>query len=141
MKASKTIPIHDQEDGLVARGLGRLRRPAPPDLASAVLGTLGLADSYVQVDGPIGPLLVAFGKHGISLVERAADAGDFEAEFQATFGRPVRRVERAPELIQKMIDARLWGRVQAADQGAAGPGAIARVRAQRAAQGARDPAR
>ena len=53
---------------------------------------------------------MAYGAHGISLVERATDAGDFEEQFRSTFGRLVRRVERAPELIQKVIDARVWGR-------------------------------
>jgi O-6-methylguanine DNA methyltransferase len=100
----------EREDPIVVRGLATLRRPAPAGLAGAVLDRLGLGDAYVRVEGPIGPLFVAFGAHGISLVERAQDAGDFEEQFRATFGRPVRRVERAPELIQRVIDARVWGR-------------------------------
>ena len=98
------------DDRVVVRGLATLREPAPAGLADAVLDQLGLGDAYVQVDGPIGPLFVAFGRAGISLVERAEDAGDFEATFRATFGRPVRRIERAPELIERVIDARVWGR-------------------------------
>jgi O-6-methylguanine DNA methyltransferase len=101
---------HSGEDPVVARGLATLRRPAPAEMADAVLDELGLGDAYVRVDGPIGPLFVAFGARGISLVERAEDAGDFEEQFLATFGRSVRRVERAPDLIQKVIDARVWGR-------------------------------
>jgi O-6-methylguanine DNA methyltransferase len=100
----------ERDDPIVVRGLATLRRTAPTGLAGAVLDRLGLGDAYVRVDGPIGPLFVAFGAHGISLVERAHDAGDFEAQFRATFGRSVRRVERAPELIQRVIDARVWGR-------------------------------
>jgi len=99
-----------RDDALVASGLATLRRPAPAGLADAVLDSLGLADAYVLVEGPIGPLFVAYGAHGISLVERADDPADFEAAFRATFGRQVHRVERAPELIERVITARLWGR-------------------------------
>ena len=111
MKTSAT-PSHDQDDRLVAGGLAMLRQPAPVGLADAVLERVGLAgDEYVKVDGPISPLFVAYGKRGISFVERAdrVDAGDFEEAFRATFGRSVRRVERAPQLIQRIIDARIWG--------------------------------
>jgi O-6-methylguanine DNA methyltransferase len=102
-------PATAREDGLVASGLATLRRHAPAGLADAVLDQLGLADAYVKVDGPIGPLFVAYGAHGISFVERAGDAADFEAAFRATFGRQVHRVEHAPELIERVIAARLWG--------------------------------
>src|SRR5688500_798154 len=100
-------------DKQVEAGLRSLRTRAPEGLANKVLDRLGLGDAYVRVEGPIGPLFVAFGRDGISLVERADathDAGDFEAMFRATLGRPVRRIERAPELIERVIDARLWGK-------------------------------
>jgi len=99
-------------DQQVAAGLRSLRTSAPEGLMSKVLDRLGLGDAYVRVEGPIGPLFVAFGRGGISLVERAdrSDAGDFEAAFRATFGRPVRRIDRAPELIERVIDQRLWGK-------------------------------
>lgn len=102
-------------DQQVEAGLRSLRTPAPEGLTSKVLDRLGLGDAYVRVEGPIGPLFVAFGRNGISLVERAdrSDAGDFEAAFRATFGRPVRRIDRAPELIERVIDARLWGKTKA----------------------------
>jgi O-6-methylguanine DNA methyltransferase len=110
MSAPTTNRHQLTDDQLVGRGLAGLRQSAPAGLLGAVLGRLGLGDAYVRVEGPIGPLFVAFGRDGISLVERARDAGDFEATFQTMFGRPVRRVERAPELIERVIDARLWGK-------------------------------
>jgi len=110
-------PLVNEDDELVAQGLSLLHDPAPAGLAQAVLERVGLADAdkYVQVDGPIGPLFVAYGRRGISLVERVdavGDAGGFEESFRATFGRPVHRTEHAPELIERVIDARLWGRTQ-----------------------------
>jgi O-6-methylguanine DNA methyltransferase len=96
----------------IVAGLHSVRRDAPPTLAPRVLEQLGLTDAYVEVEGPIGPLFVAFGARGISLVERAGpgrDAGEFEEQFRATFGRRVRRVARAPQLIERVIEARLWG--------------------------------
>lgn len=110
MTTTTTVRRQDGEDRLVAGGLATLRQRAPVALADAVLNRLGLGDSYLEVDGPIGPLFVAYGARGISLVERAVNAGDFEEAFRVTFGRSVRRVERAPELIQRVIDARVWGR-------------------------------
>lgn len=103
------------DDRLVADGLTTLRQPAPAGLSGRVLASVGLdeADEYVQVDGPIGPLFVAYGRRGISFVERVdavGDAGGFEEAFFSTFGRRVRRAQSAPSLVQKIIDARLWGR-------------------------------
>src|ERR687898_453143 len=76
----------ESEDPVVSHGLAGLRRAAPREMASTVLDRLGLADAYVRVEGPIGPLFVAYGARGISLVERAHD------------------------LVQKVIDGRVWGR-------------------------------
>jgi O-6-methylguanine DNA methyltransferase len=100
------------ETRTIADGLHGLRQPAPPSLLPQVLDRVGLTDSdaYVEVEGPIGPLFVAYGRGGISLVERARDAGEFEEQFRATFGRPVRRVQSAPELVEQVIEARLWGK-------------------------------
>ncbi len=97
------------EDQVVG-GLERLRSTAPANFTDRMLDRIGLSDAYVQVDGPIGPLFVAYGPRGIALVERVTDAGQFEEEFLATFGRPVHRVDRAPDLIQRVIEARVWGR-------------------------------
>ena len=90
-----------------------LRERAPDGFTRRVGAALGLGDAYVEVEGPIGPLFVAFGREGISLVGRAGEAGDageFEDEFRSTFGRPVVRVARAPELVERVIQARVWGR-------------------------------
>jgi O-6-methylguanine DNA methyltransferase len=94
----------------IERGLAGLREPAPPGLLSAVAERLGLGEGYAEVDGPIGPLFVAFGPSGILLVSRANDAGAFEEEFHSTFGRPLGRRASAPPRILRAIDAYVWGR-------------------------------
>jgi O-6-methylguanine DNA methyltransferase len=112
------MPISEEQ---VVAGLQTLQSGAPAGLADRVLDDLGLGDAYVQVDGPIGPLFVAYGPHGISLVTRKGsgedevDAGEFEEEFVSTFGRPVHRVQKAPDLIEKVIKARVWGDAKAAN--------------------------
>jgi O-6-methylguanine DNA methyltransferase len=98
------------EARLMREGLNVLREPAPPSIADGVNQRLGLDDEYVEVDGPIGPLLVAFSRRGISLVERAGDAGAFEELFRSRFGRRVRRVPSAPAHIRRAIDDYVWGR-------------------------------
>jgi O-6-methylguanine DNA methyltransferase len=94
------------------QGLRELRAAAPAGLAEAVVARVEPADAYAQVEGPIGPLFVAFTDNAITLVTRAdsADAGQFEEEFRATFGRPVSRVAQPPEHIRRLIEARVWGR-------------------------------
>jgi O-6-methylguanine DNA methyltransferase len=94
----------------IERGLAGLREPAPPGLLSAVAAHLGLGEGYSEVDGPIGPLFVAFGPSGILLVSRAHDAGAFEEEFRSTFGRPVGRRSSVPVPVARAIDAYVWGR-------------------------------
>ena len=118
--------FHDDSRAADGRRCGRGRpthreRPAPA--AQACAGRLGTSgprergsrdnDEYVQVDGPIGPLFVAYGRRGISLVERVdavGDAGRFRGGSSARLsaGRCAAR-SSAPALVQRIIDARLWG--------------------------------
>ncbi|HVM31099.1 MAG TPA: methylated-DNA--[protein]-cysteine S-methyltransferase [Candidatus Limnocylindrales bacterium] len=99
-----------------ARALGRrlreLRTPAPLGLLPGVLDRIGEAgDCYALVDGPIGPLFVAFdSRPAVTLVARAGDPGQFEEEFHSTFGRAVRRVPEPTPAIARLIEARVWGR-------------------------------
>ena len=134
----------EADDRLIATGLRLLRQPAPQGLSDGVLSAVGLAHEYVKIDGPIGPLFVAYGKHGISFVERAdtiGEAGDFEEAFRATFGRPVHRVEKAPKLIETVINARLYGSGGKSNKVPVEFEPAARFRAPGVAQGARDPPR
>ena len=102
----------------MADGLRGLREHAPANLGPDTAARLGLTDSYVEVDGPIGRIFVAYDANGISLVHRSGegidqtDPGGFEEEYLSTFGRPVRRVNRAPDHIARAIDERAWGRTR-----------------------------
>lgn len=90
-------------------GLRSLRQPAPSALAGSIMQVMGVADSYAEMATPLWPLLVAWGPAGISAIERADDAGSFEADHLARTGRPVRRVGRVPDRIARAVERRMRG--------------------------------
>ncbi|CAN5649790.1 hypothetical protein BH24CHL9_BH24CHL9_03550 [soil metagenome] len=90
-------------------GLRAGRRRAPESLAGGVLAAVGLVDSWTEVPGPIGPLYVAWGAHGVTAVERAGDAAGFELEYVTSTGRPAQRVPRMPEPLARQMRRRLAG--------------------------------
>ena len=84
---------------------------APEGLAEAVLTGVGLVDSWTEIDGPIGPLYVAWSATtGITAAERAGDPDDFETEYEMRHGRPVRRVPEMPAALLSRIHQRFEGR-------------------------------
>lgn len=81
----------------VARALRSLgAEPAPATLLPAVLERVGLGDAYWRLESPVGPVFVAHGGAGISMVTRARSAEDFERAFRRRFGRPVRAEKSVP---------------------------------------------
>jgi O-6-methylguanine DNA methyltransferase len=96
----------DTDDGgwrELAEGLHGLRAEPPPTLAPAVLERVGLADAFMTVDGPAGPLLVAYNGRGISASAPGGDEAGFAERFQARFGRPLRPAGQAPaELVAQV---------------------------------------
>lgn len=85
------------------------RTPAPPDLLPGVLLKLGLTDAWAEVDGPIGPLYVAWRASGITAVERAGDPAAFETEYAARWGRSAIRVAHLPADLALQVRRRLQG--------------------------------
>jgi methylated-DNA-[protein]-cysteine S-methyltransferase len=67
---------------------------------------------WTQVEGPIGPLFVAWGRAGIALVERAGDAPGFELDVMLRTGRPALRVDRMPAELAGTIARQLAGEWQ-----------------------------
>lgn len=86
-------PTHDDDDGL-ALELAALSAPAPADFADSVFAR------WVEVDGPVGALYVAFTDRGISYVCPTQWVGDdrdrFLDYYRNRFGRPLRPATRAP---------------------------------------------
>jgi O-6-methylguanine DNA methyltransferase len=80
----------------MAAGLRGLRPEPPPTLRPAVLERVGLADAFVTVAGPVGPLLVAYNGLGVSATAPAGDEARFVARFLARHRRPLRRAGEPP---------------------------------------------
>ena len=89
------------------RALGEVR--APSTLLPAVLGGIGLGDRYLELETPIGPVFVAYNEDGVSAVVPLPGADQFEAQFRARFGRPVRRTDAAPEDLVGALGRHLRG--------------------------------
>jgi methylated-DNA-[protein]-cysteine S-methyltransferase len=82
---------------------------APPTLLPGVLTALDLADQYVSIEAPIGPVYVAFNSSGVSAVTQAPDAPAFERSFETQFGRrvfPAQSQERLVEDLQGALAGR-----------------------------------
>lgn len=83
--------------------------PAPPGLVGNVLSAVGLVDAWTEIEGPIGPLFLAWASSGITAVERAGDPEGFETEYRLRHGRTVRRVPAMPERMARQVRLRLRG--------------------------------
>jgi O-6-methylguanine DNA methyltransferase len=64
---------------------------------------------WTQVEGPIGPLFMAWGSAGITLVERAGDAPGFELDVMLRTGRHALRVDRMPAELAGAVAGQLAG--------------------------------
>jgi O-6-methylguanine DNA methyltransferase len=104
MTARTTIPDADLEAALEG-----LRVSAPPNLASAALAAVGLADEYTTMQSPIGPVFVAWNGRGVSTVAEAGDPTAFEARFRAEVGRPIRPAASVPARLERAVVRRLAG--------------------------------
>jgi len=82
------------------RQLAALRRAAPPTLLPAVLAATGTGDLYCEIEGPIGPVYVAFNRHGVSMIELAGAGADFESGFTRRLGRPAHRTDTVPAALE-----------------------------------------
>lgn len=96
----------------IVRGLKSLRRErAPKSLLPAVMRRVGLGDSYWRLETSIGPVFVAHSRAGISTVNRARSAADFEKSFQKRFGRTITpEAGSPPPNVRALAQGRLRGR-------------------------------
>ena len=93
----------------MVQALRELTDTAPDGLAGNVLAEAGLIDAYAEVAGPIGPLYIAWGPTGVTLVERAGDPMGFELEASTRTGRPIRRVDHLPARLGRRVEHQLAG--------------------------------
>ena len=89
--------------------LARLAVPAPPSLRPAVLVEIGLADHAAAIDSPIGPLVVTWNGHGVSMVDRTGDTAVLERRHRALTGRPLFAAAALPPRLASAIERRLSG--------------------------------
>jgi hypothetical protein len=93
----------------IEAALSTLAEPAPARLGHATLVAVGLADDYVVIDSPIGPLRVAWNGRGVSSVDGAPDDRAFELGFFARTGRRAIRVPALPPRLARAVERRLAG--------------------------------
>ncbi|HEY6050904.1 MAG TPA: methylated-DNA--[protein]-cysteine S-methyltransferase [Thermoanaerobaculia bacterium] len=101
----------------IARALrGRSGGRAPASLLPAVMRRVGLAETYWKLSSPLGPVFVARGPRGISLVLRTGSAARFEREFRRRHGRTVlpaaSRPPRALVRVLSKLDSRAAGELE-----------------------------
>ncbi len=94
----------------MVKALRSIGTPAPDSLVDSVMAAVGLVDSWTRIEGPIGPLYVAWGPDGITAAEPARDAAGFETEYELRHGRSLRRVAEMPEQLETQVHKRLEGR-------------------------------
>src|SRR5262245_17392466 len=96
----------------LVRDLRALRAArAPKSLLSAVLAVVGLGDSYVRYDSPIGLCYVAFNDRGVSAVMRATSDDAFVAAFRDRFGRLARPAVETPIALRHALEEWTHARV------------------------------
>jgi O-6-methylguanine DNA methyltransferase len=99
-----------REARAMVQALRSSRAQAPAGLAHDVMAQAGLVDAWTQIDGPIGPLFVAWGPQGITAAEPAGDAAGFETEYELRHGRSLRRVSAMPVAMSRQVRDRFEGR-------------------------------
>jgi len=78
------------------RALGAVK--APPRLLQAVLDDLELGERYAALNTALGPVFVAWNRHGASAVMKTATSEEFEARFRERFHRSVHAASELPRL-------------------------------------------
>jgi O-6-methylguanine DNA methyltransferase len=97
-------------EAAIEAALHELGATAPPTLLPNTLVAAGLADEYGTLSTAIGDVWVAWNGRGVSALTTAASDASFEAAFQATVGRPIRRAPSGlPSRLGAAIARRLGG--------------------------------
>jgi O-6-methylguanine DNA methyltransferase len=87
--------------------LAGLAEPPPPSLLRRVGTALAVGDQYAGVEGPAGPVWVAFSERGVSLLWMATDEDQFLAAYVERWGnRPLRRATAVPPELRGALAGR-----------------------------------
>jgi O-6-methylguanine DNA methyltransferase len=81
---------------------------APDGFADQLLAHLGMSDSYALFPTVLGPVYVAWNRHGVSAAARMASALEFESWFRSEVGRHLAPAS-APKGLASQIEAELRG--------------------------------
>jgi len=80
--------------------LGSLKAPA--GFADRVLSQAAVGDSYAVFDTVLGPVYVAWNRHGVSAAFRAGSHAEFERWFEREVGRPLRAATPPADLAARL---------------------------------------
>jgi O-6-methylguanine DNA methyltransferase len=86
------------------RALGKVHTPAR--VLEAILNEVDLSDRYASQETALGPVFVAWNRHGVSAVMKTATAAEFETRFRERFHRSPRRAPELPRLPERYFDLR-----------------------------------
>ncbi len=86
---------------------------APATLMADVCTSVDVADRYLTLESPVGQVYVAYNSHGLSAVQRADSALEFERRFREQFGRGVYIADDAPATLACELERELRGQGRA----------------------------
>jgi len=75
---------------------------APPRLVTAVLDEVDLGDRFAPLETALGPVFVAWNRHGVSAVMQTATPEDFAACFRQCYRRSPRPVPELPSHLTEL---------------------------------------
>jgi O-6-methylguanine DNA methyltransferase len=78
------------------RALGKVHTPAR--VLEAILAEVELSDHYASLETALGPVFVAWNRHGVSAVMKTATPEEFESRFRERFRRSPRPAPALPRL-------------------------------------------
>ncbi|MDH3306358.1 MAG: MGMT family protein [Acidimicrobiia bacterium] len=87
--------------------LAGMATPPPRDLMPATLVEAGIADGFIEVVGPTGPLIVAFNPRGVSEVAPRSSDARFVRQFTDRTARPVFPVADMPVDLRRPLERAL----------------------------------
>ncbi len=86
------------------RALGKVHTPAR--VLEAILAEVELSDRYASLATALGPVFVAWNRHGVSAVMKTATSEEFESRFLERFHRTPRPAPELPRLPERLFDLR-----------------------------------